>query len=55
MGSDRARKLPVSSDTSVRVAPVSRSFTVKATPFIPAPDESSIFPEMAAVTWLAAD
>src|SRR5580698_5583602 len=55
MGSERALKLPASSVVTERAAPVSRSFTVTATPRTPAPDGSAILPVMAAVTWADKD
>ncbi len=51
MGSESVRKDPDSSETAVRVAPVSRFFTVTAEALMAAPEGSSTFPEMAAVTW----
>src|SRR5580658_301666 len=55
MGSERALKLPASSVVIERAAPVSRSFTVMATPRTPAPEGSATLPEMAAVTWAKAN
>src|SRR5579872_2641437 len=48
------RKLPPSSVVVVRVAPVSRLFTVTVAPLTSAPVASFTLPEIAAATWVHA-